>query len=202
MLALPHGAADNGVNRPRAAGCDHRMAGQVRRQMRGDADRPHARAAAAVRDANVLCRFRWQTSAPIGRRAGQPDLRVHVRAVHVDLAAVLVDDARRCPGCFLEHAVRRRIGHHQRGSRSRCSSALARRSSTSMLPSAPCSPRRRPACRPSRRWPDWCRAPRPESARRRAARRRDRDGRRESPSARRTRPARRSSAAARRRRSR
>ena len=26
------------------------------------------------------------------RRARQPDLRVHVRAVHVDLAAVLVDD--------------------------------------------------------------------------------------------------------------
>ena len=42
--------------------------------------------------ANVLCRLRWQTSAPIAAGLVRPDLRVHVRAVHVDLAAVLVDD--------------------------------------------------------------------------------------------------------------
>ena len=39
----------------------------------------------------VLCRFRWHTSAPISP-GGQADLGVHVGAVHVDLAAVLVDD--------------------------------------------------------------------------------------------------------------
>ena len=65
MLALPHGAADTRVDRLRAAGLDHRMPRQVRREMRRDADRAHAGTAAAVRDANVLCRLRWQTSAPI-----------------------------------------------------------------------------------------------------------------------------------------
>ena len=54
MLALPHGAADTGPMRLLAAGRDHRMAGQERRQVRGDADRAHARAAAAVRDAEGL----------------------------------------------------------------------------------------------------------------------------------------------------
>ena len=64
--------------------------------------------------ANVLCRLRWQTSAPIERRAGQPDLRVHVGAVHVDLAAVRVHDGADVADGVLEHAVRRGIGDHQR----------------------------------------------------------------------------------------
>jgi hypothetical protein len=41
----------------------------------------------------VLCRLRWQTSAPMLARAHVADLRVEVGTVHVDLAAVLVDDA-------------------------------------------------------------------------------------------------------------
>jgi hypothetical protein len=36
----------------------------------------------------------WQTSAPMSP-GGRADLRVHVGAVHVHLAAVLVDDRRR-----------------------------------------------------------------------------------------------------------
>ena len=40
----------------------------------------------------VLCRLRWQTSAPMSPGPAEADLRVHVRAVHVHLAAVLVDD--------------------------------------------------------------------------------------------------------------
>ena len=64
---------------------------------------------------NVLCRLRWQTSAPIDRRTRQADLRVHVRAVHVHLPAVLVHDRADVLNAFLEHAVGGRIGHHQRG---------------------------------------------------------------------------------------
>jgi hypothetical protein len=39
----------------------------------------------------VLCRLRWDTSAPNARR-GEADEGVEVGAIHVDLAAVLVDD--------------------------------------------------------------------------------------------------------------
>ena len=45
---------------------------------------------------------------------GQPDLRVHVGAVHVDLAAVLVDHGADIADGGLEHAVRRWVGDHQR----------------------------------------------------------------------------------------
>ena len=47
---------------------------------------------------NVLCRLRWQTSAPMSPGPAEPDLRVHVGAVHVDLAAMLVHDLGRSPG--------------------------------------------------------------------------------------------------------
>jgi hypothetical protein len=40
----------------------------------------------------VLCRLRWQTSAPMSPGRSEPHLGVHVGAIHVDLAAVLVDD--------------------------------------------------------------------------------------------------------------
>ena len=114
MLALPHGAADERVNRLGAAGGHHRVARQIRREVRRDADRSHARAAAAVRDAERLVQVDVADVGADRRRAGQPDLRVHVRAVHVDLAAALVHDRADVLDALLEHAVRGRIGHHQR----------------------------------------------------------------------------------------
>ena len=45
----------------------------------------------------------------------EADLRVHVRAVHIDLPAVGVDDFADFPDGFLEHAVRGRIRDHQAG---------------------------------------------------------------------------------------
>ena len=45
---------------------------------------------------------------------GQADLRVQVGAVHVDLPAVLVDDAADLLDPVLEHAVRGGVGDHQR----------------------------------------------------------------------------------------
>ena len=62
---------------------------------------------------NVLCRFKWQTSAPMKPGDGQADLRVHVRAVHVNLSAVGVDDFANLPDGVLKNAVRARIGDHQ-----------------------------------------------------------------------------------------
>jgi hypothetical protein len=45
----------------------------------------------------------------------QADLRVHVGAVHVDLAAVRVDHLADLADLLLEHAVGGQIGDHQRG---------------------------------------------------------------------------------------
>ena len=171
MLALPHGAAETAWNRAsRRRRATSGWPGRIRRQVRRDADRPHARAAAAVRNRERLVQIQVADVGADRRRARQPDLRVHVGAVHVHLPAVLVDDVADGADLVLEDAVRRGIGDHQarqpvavlRGlaaagrRRPRCRSAPSRR--------------RRRACRPWRRWPDWCRAPRPESARRRDAR--------------------------------
>ncbi len=48
-------------------------------------------------------------------RAGQADLRVHVGAVHIDLAAVGVDDAGDLADAFLVDPMGARVSHHQTG---------------------------------------------------------------------------------------
>ena len=96
MLALPQGAAETAPCAGEAAAVAPRgCRGQERRQMRGDADRAHPRAAAAVRDAERLVQV---DVADVGAHVAGPaeaDLRVQVGAVHVDLPALLVHDARR-----------------------------------------------------------------------------------------------------------
>ena len=68
----------------------------------------------------VLCRLRWQTSAPMLARPAEADLGVHVGAVHVDLAAVLRGrSAQMSLDPLLEHAVGGGVGDHQRGERGR-----------------------------------------------------------------------------------
>ena len=83
-----------------------RIAGKKRHEMLRHADRSHARPAAAVRDAEGLVQIEVaDVRADVAGR-GQADLRVHVRAVHVNLPAVLVDDLADFLDGFLEHAVR------------------------------------------------------------------------------------------------
>src|SRR3546814_3492827 len=87
-----------------------RVARQESRQMRLDADRPHARSAAAVRDAEGLVQVevadvRAELAGPC-----KPHLRVQVRAVQIDLPARLVDDVADLGHRLLEHAMGRRIG--------------------------------------------------------------------------------------------
>ena len=84
---------------------------------------------------NVLCRFRCQTSAPNWPGAVRPTMRVHVRAIHVNLAAMRVHDLADVANASFEHAVRGRIRDHQRGELVACFSAFAFKSATSMLPS-------------------------------------------------------------------
>ena len=88
ISALPQGAALTEPLRLRQARVvHHRVRGQERREVRRDRDRPHARPAAAVRDAEGLVQVDVaDVGAEIGdaRVAGE---RVQVRAVEVDLAA-------------------------------------------------------------------------------------------------------------------
>ena len=119
MLALPQGAAETAPTGFFAAEIHHRMAGQELHQVLRHADRAHARAAAAVRDAEGLVQVHV---AHIGADVAGPaeaDLRVQVRAVHIDLPAVGVDDFADLADGFLEDAVRGRIGDHQ-AARSSC----------------------------------------------------------------------------------
>ena len=84
------------------------MAGQKWNQMFRHANRPDARAAAAVRNAKRLVQIQMAHVRADEAGRGQADLRVHVRAVHIDLPAVRVDDLANLADGFLEHAVRGR----------------------------------------------------------------------------------------------
>ena len=79
------------------------------------ADRAHARTAAAVRNAKSFVQIEMANIRADIARPAKTDLRVHVRAVHVNLAAVRVDDLANFADGRFENAVRGRIGHHQRG---------------------------------------------------------------------------------------
>ena len=70
--------------------------------------------AAAVGDAERLVQVQVADVGAEVAGAAQPDLRVHVGAVHVHLAAVLVDDVAHLGDRLLEDAVRRRVRDHQR----------------------------------------------------------------------------------------
>ena len=138
---------------------------------------------------NVLCRFRCDDVAAERARPGQPDQRVQVRPVDVDLPARVVHRRAHLADLGLVHAVRRRVGDHQRGQRCRaCSSIFARRSARSTSPRLVGRRRRPPASRPSPPTPRWCRARSPGSGRRRGAPRRGCGGRPRSPAARPARP--------------
>ena len=83
--------------------------------MRLDADRAHARAAAAMRDAEGLVQIEMADVGAVIAGPRQADLRVHVGAVEIDLSAMAVHDVADIADVLLEHAVRRGIGDHHGG---------------------------------------------------------------------------------------
>src|SRR5262249_34721822 len=89
------------------------MAGQELDQVLGDADRAHSGAAAAVGDAEGLVQVQVADIGADRARRGQADLGVHVRAIHVYLPAVLVNDLADFLDAFFKHAVRAGVGDHQ-----------------------------------------------------------------------------------------
>ena len=64
---------------------------------------------------NVLCRLRCETSPPNSPGPRVPEQGVEVGAVDVHLAAVVVHDLAELGDGVLVDAVRRRVGHHDRG---------------------------------------------------------------------------------------
>ena len=150
--------------------------------------------------ANVLCRFRWQTSAPMRAGLVSPTCAFMLAPSMYTWPPCSCTTAQISRMCGLVDAVRRGVGDHQARQRVGVLGGLARRSARSTPPSGALATTTT-ACRPAPRWPGWCRAPTPESAPRALRRRRGCGGTRESPAARRTPPARRSWAAATRRQS-
>ena len=116
MPAEPYGAAEIGPMPGVRPGCvEQRMVRQERRQVRPDPDRPDARPAAAVRDAERLVQVEVADVRAEPARLGQSEQRVQVGAVDVDLAAGVVHQRAQVDDGLLEHPVGRRVGDHDRG---------------------------------------------------------------------------------------
>ena len=116
MLAEPYGAPEIGptpVSGP-ASGASGWL-GRYGARWARTRDRADARAAAAVRDAEGLVQVEVRDVGAEPARLGQPDERVEVGAVDVDLAARVVHQGAELGDGVLEDAVRGRVGHHDRG---------------------------------------------------------------------------------------
>ena len=113
--AEPNGAADTGPTACGVAAIGRGMARQERRQMRLDADRSHAGAAAAMRNAEGLVQIEMADIGAVIAGPRQPDLRIHVGAVEIDLPAMAMHDVADLADVLLEHAVGGGIGDHDGG---------------------------------------------------------------------------------------
>ena len=143
--AAPRRRADRALAAALFARRDDRVAGQIIGQMRRDRDGPDARPAAAVRNAERLVQIQMADIHAEIARTAKADLRGQIRAVHVDLPAVRVDDLRRLDDGLLEHAVGGGIGDHRAGEIVR----VLRRPSRADRRCRCCHWRRRPRARPS-----------------------------------------------------
>ena len=170
MPAEPHGAAEIGptpVSGPASgrSGWFGRNGARCARTATGPTPGP----ATAVRDAERLVQVQVRHVGAELPGLRDADERVEVRAVEVHLPAVLVDERAHVADVRLEHAVRRRVGDHER----RRARRRARAPSPSGRRGRRCRRRRtRPPRRagpPSPRWPRSCRAPTRGSGRRRGA---------------------------------
>ena len=69
-------------------------------------DRPHTRPAAAVRDAKGLVQIQMTNVGAVIARTTKTDLRIHVCPVHVNLAAMRMNDLANFANRRFKHAVR------------------------------------------------------------------------------------------------
>ena len=87
----------------------------MRREMRGNADWPHTRPAATMRNAEGFVQVQMADISANAARAGEPHLRIHIRAIHIDLPTLGVHQRADFLDLGFKNAVGAGIGHHQRG---------------------------------------------------------------------------------------
>src|SRR5438067_9645869 len=83
--------------------------------MRRDADRADAGAAASVWNAKRFVEIEMANVGADVAGTAETDLRVHVCAVHVNLAAMRMNDFANLADRGLKYAVSGRVGDHERG---------------------------------------------------------------------------------------
>src|SRR4051795_3388497 len=88
------------------------MTWQERRQMRLDADRAHARATAAMGNAERLVQVEMADIGAVIAGPRQAHLRIEVGAVEIDLSAMAMHDLADVADVLLEHAMGGGIGDH------------------------------------------------------------------------------------------
>ena len=88
---------------------------QERHQVSRHANRPNAWPASTVRNTKRLVQVEVANVGAVIAGAAKTDLRVHVGAVHVNLAAVRVHDLANLADSRFKNAMCARIRHHERG---------------------------------------------------------------------------------------
>ena len=106
MLALPYGAALTGPTLPRPG----RNGARCARTPIGPTPGPPPPCGMQ----NVWCKFMWADVGTELGRVGDAHLCIEVGAVHVNLSAVKVNDGANLFDRLFKHAMRGRIGDHQR----------------------------------------------------------------------------------------
>src|SRR5580704_13096402 len=96
----------------RHAAVRHRMTRKERRKMRSDADRTHARAATAVRNAERLVQIEMADIGAVIAGPRQSDLRIQIRTVEIDLPTMAMHDVADFADVLFEYAMGRGIGDH------------------------------------------------------------------------------------------
>ena len=159
MLALPHGAALTGADaparrRPGRPGARGRNGARCARRRWAPCPGPPPPCGMQ----NVLCRFRWQTSAPMSAGRQRPTCAFMFAPSMYTWPPCSWTIAQISLDVFLEDAVRRRVRDHQRGeARSRAPWPWPRGRRGRCCPSRR-RRRRRRACRPSPPTRGSCRA--------------------------------------------
>ena len=82
--------------------------------MRSNADRSHSWSAAAVWNTECLVQIEMANVCANLARSHQPNERIEIRSVHIDLTAMLMHDFAEFANAFFEDAVGARIGDHAR----------------------------------------------------------------------------------------
>ena len=85
------------------------------REVFGHSDRPDTRPAPSVRNAEGFVQIQMADVCAHVAWSAKSDLGIHVGAIHINLAAIFVDDLAHFVNCFLEYSVGGWVGHHQRG---------------------------------------------------------------------------------------